>query len=70
MNHVVEGILGTYAPYYAPAPLKLYFLEDFQELESTLPRVRPTIFFSVPRFYEKVWSKLRQNMVGKYVPQS
>ena len=64
MNHVVEGILGTYAPYYAPAPLKLYFLEDFQELEGTLPRVRPTIFFSVPRFYEKVWSKLRQNMVG------
>ena len=64
MNHVVEGILGTYAPYYAPAPLKLYFLEDFQELEGTLPRVRPTIFFSVPRFYEKVWTKLRQNMVG------
>jgi len=64
MNHVVEGILGTYAPYYAPAPLKLYFLEDFQELEGTLPRVRPTIFFSVPRFYEKVWSKLRQNMMG------
>ena len=64
MNHVVEGILGTYAPYYAPAPLKLYFLEDFKDLEISLPRVRPTIFFSVPRFYEKIWSKILQSRVG------
>jgi long-chain acyl-CoA synthetase len=64
MNHVVEGILGTYAPYYAPAPLELYFLKEFQELQNTLPRVKPTIFFSVPRFYEKVWSKIQQSNVG------
>ena len=64
MNHVVEGILGIYAPYYAPTSLKLYFLEDFQELESTLPKVRPTIFFSVPRFYEKVWSKIQESWLG------
>lgn len=64
MNHVVEGILGTYAPYYAPANLNICFLEDFQDLESTLPKVRPTIFFSVPRFYEKVWSKIRQSWLG------
>ncbi len=64
MNHVVEGILGIYAPYYAPASLKLYFLENFQDLETTLPKVRPTIFFSVPRFYEKVWSKIQQKLVG------
>ena len=64
MNHVVEGILGTYAPYYAPASLKLYFLENFQALETTLPKVRPSIFFSVPRFYEKVWSKVQQSWLG------
>jgi len=64
MNHVVEGILGIYAPYYAPTSLKLYFLEDFQKLESTLPKVRPTIFFSVPRFYEKVWSKIEKSWLG------
>jgi len=64
MNHVVEGILGTYAPYYAPASLNLCFLEDFKDLESTLPKVRPTIFFSVPRFYEKVWSKISQSWIG------
>lgn len=64
MNHVVEGILGTYAPYYAPASLKLYFLEDFQDLAPTLTKVRPSIFFSVPRFYEKIWSILQQSWLG------
>ena len=55
MNHVVEGILGTYAPYYAPAPLRLHFLEEFSNLRPSLTTVRPTVFFSVPRFYEKLW---------------
>ena len=64
MNHVVEGILGTYSPYYAPASIEIYFLENFHELESALPQVRPTIFFSVPRFYEKIWSKLQQKWLG------
>jgi len=69
MNHVVEGILGTLAPYYAPAPLKLFFLEDFYELPATLPLVRPTIFFSVPRFYEKMWSQLKDSSIGRHYLQ-
>ncbi len=64
MNHVIEGILGIYAPYYAPTSLKLYFLENFQDLENTLPKVRPTIFFSVPRFYEKLWSMIIKSWWG------
>ena len=66
MNHVVEGILGTYSPYYAPAPLKIYFLEDFNQLASALPRAKPTIFFSVPRFYEKLWSQLKESFLGNH----
>ncbi|GAB4309667.1 MAG: hypothetical protein Kow0019_06930 [Methanobacteriaceae archaeon] len=65
MNHVVEGILGTYSPYYAPAPLKLYFLENFHHLKYALPKVKPIIFFSVPRFYEKVWSQIKSNLIGQ-----
>jgi len=64
MNHVVEGILGLYGPYYAPASLKLYFLENFHELQEVLPKVRPNIFFSVPRFYEKVWSSVLESGIG------
>ncbi len=65
MSHVVEGIIAAYSPYYAPAPLKLYFLEDFRELQDALPRVRPTTFFSVPRFYEKAWEGLSKNPLGR-----
>lgn len=66
MNHVVEGILGTFSPYYAPAPLKIYFLEDFSDLATALPQVKPAIFFSVPRFYEKLWSRLKENLIGSH----
>ncbi|MCD8361742.1 MAG: AMP-binding protein [Lachnospiraceae bacterium] len=65
LSHVVEGILGMYTPYYLSAPLSLYFLNDFDRLATTLPKVRPTIFFSVPRFYEKIWDQLAQNRVGQ-----
>ncbi len=64
LSHVVEGILGAYTPYYIGSPLSLYFLNNFDKAAETLPKVRPTIFFSVPRFYEKVWDQLAQNSVG------
>ena len=65
MNHVVEGIVGEYAPYYAPARLNVYFLEEFSGLRRALSITRPTVFFSVPRFYEKLWEGLLQSRVGK-----
>jgi long-chain acyl-CoA synthetase len=65
MNHVVEGILAMYSPYYSPGPLDIYYLEDFRELQETLNKARPTLFFSVPRFYEKVWEGLMENKVGQ-----
>lgn len=65
MNHVVEGIMGIYSPYYAPAPLNLYFLENFYDLAKALRKVRPKIFFSVPRFYEKVWCSVKESKIGK-----
>ncbi|HUL40052.1 MAG TPA: AMP-binding protein [Methanomassiliicoccales archaeon] len=65
MNHVVEGILATYAPYYAPTSVDLYFLEEFKGLREALPKVRPSIFFSVPRFYEKLWDNINSSGLGK-----
>jgi long-chain acyl-CoA synthetase len=68
MNHVVEGILAAYAPYYAPGKLNIHFLEDFRDLQDTLVEVKPTIFFGVPRFYEKVWEGLlKNNFARSYV---
>ncbi len=65
MNHVVEGILSAYASYYVPARVDVTFLEDFRGLSQALPRVRPTIFFSVPRFYEKVWERFQASGAGR-----
>jgi long-chain acyl-CoA synthetase len=65
MNHVVEGILGTYAPSFMPAPVDIFFLEDFHALASVLPAVRPTVFFSVPRFYEKAWDGFAAGPAGR-----
>ncbi len=65
MNHVVEGILATYAPYYTPAPVNIYFLQDLRDLAHTLPRVQPTVFFSVPRVYEKMWERFQDNRFAR-----
>lgn len=65
MNHVVEGILTSYALYYAPAPVEVYYLESFRELQKVLPQIRPTVFFSVPRFYEKVWEQAAGSFIGR-----
>lgn len=65
MNHVVEGILATYCPYYVPAAVNVYFLEDLKQIQHALQRVRPTIFFSVPRIYERIWEALEQSQVGR-----
>ncbi len=65
MGHVVEGILATYSPYYIPAAVEIYFLEDFRRLQDELPHVKPTVFFSVPRIYEKVWEALEKNSFGR-----
>jgi long-chain acyl-CoA synthetase len=65
MNHVVEGILATYAPYWLPAPVRVSFLDDFRQVADALRQVRPTIFFSVPRLYEKAWAALTASRLGR-----
>ncbi len=65
MSHVVEGILAAYAPYCMLCKAKVYYLNDFQQLTRALPQVRPTVFFSVPRFYEKLWEQIEQHPLGR-----
>jgi len=65
MNHVVEGILAAYAPYFAAARLDIYYVEDLRDLPPTLRRVRPSIFFAVPRVFEKAWESLLRTGPGR-----
>lgn len=66
MSHVVEGILVAYAPYYILSDIEMYYLNDFPSLAEVLPKVRPNLFFSVPRFYEKVWNQFSSTGPGKF----
>ncbi len=66
MNHVVEGMLATYGAYYLPAAVDLYFLDDFYALPAALTTAQPTVFFSVPRVYEKLWSTLCADAPGRW----
>lgn len=65
LSHVVEGILASNAPYYVHCPVKYYYLNDFDRLTEALPLVRPNVFFSVPRFYEKLWQQIGESPAGK-----
>ena len=65
MNHVVEGILGTYSAYYTPVPIEIAFLEDFANLPRALRTVRPMVFFAVPRIYEKFLDVARSSRAGR-----
>lgn len=65
MSHVVEGILVAYAPYYILSDIEMYYLNDFPRLAEVLPQVRPNLFFSVPRFYEKVWNQFAATGAGR-----
>ncbi|MGZ4152303.1 MAG: SDR family oxidoreductase [Actinomycetota bacterium] len=65
MNHVVEGIMGTYGPYAMPAPVEIAFVEDIHDVADALRSIRPTVFFSVPRLYEKVWERVEGSEAGR-----
>jgi long-chain acyl-CoA synthetase len=42
-----------------------YFVEDPREIMSRLPEIRPTVFTSVPRFYEKLYDGIQQQVAGR-----
>lgn len=68
MNGVFEGILSCYSAFYSKCKVSLYFLQDAKLLTEALPKVRPTIFFSTPEFYEKLWENFSSSNFGmKYI---
>lgn len=65
MNHVVEGILATYGPAFLPASVDVWFVEDLNDVRRLLPMVRPVVFFTLPRMYEKMWDHFRGSAAGR-----
>jgi long-chain acyl-CoA synthetase len=54
--HVAERISGLYNRLYAGTPA--YFVDDLTKLWAYMLDVRPTVFASLPRFFEKVHARI------------
>jgi long-chain acyl-CoA synthetase len=54
--HVAERISGLYNRLYAGTPA--YFVDDLLKLWAYMLEVRPTVFASLPRFFEKVHARI------------
>src|SRR6185369_3295194 len=53
--HVAERISGLYNRLYAGAPV--YFVDDLTRLGEYMMEVKPTVFASLPRFFEKIYAE-------------
>lgn len=56
LNHIAERLLSVYLP--ARVGYVVNFVESFETLLENLKEIRPTIFFSVPRVWEKIASQI------------
>ncbi|HEX6715974.1 MAG TPA: AMP-dependent synthetase/ligase [Pyrinomonadaceae bacterium] len=54
--HVAERISGLYNRLYAGAPA--YFVDDLARLGEYMMEVKPTVFASLPRFFEKIHARI------------
>jgi long-chain acyl-CoA synthetase len=54
--HVAERISGLYNRLYAGAPA--YFVDDLARLGEYMLEVKPTVFASLPRFFEKIHAQV------------
>jgi long-chain acyl-CoA synthetase len=58
--HVAERISGLYNRLYAGA--SVYFVDDLARLGEYMLEVKPTIFASLPRFFEKIHARAAADM--------
>src|ERR1041385_4615006 len=54
--HVAERISGLYNRLYAGA--SAYFVDDLARLGEYMMEVKPTVFASLPRFFEKIYARI------------
>jgi len=60
LAHIAEKMLTVHA--FAAFGSQRYFARSVAELSQHLPEVRPTLFFGVPRVWEKLASALREKL--------
>jgi long-chain acyl-CoA synthetase len=63
LAHVAEQMFTIYAP--IDCGVQSYFAPSFEALRQTLVDVEPTVFFGVPRVYEKIYEVIREGLSEK-----
>jgi long-chain acyl-CoA synthetase len=61
--HVAERISGLYNRLYAGAAA--YFVDDLAKLGQYMTEVRPTVFASLPRFFEKIHARVMADLASE-----
>jgi long-chain acyl-CoA synthetase len=62
LAHIAEKMLTVHS--FAAFGYQVYFARSVQELAQHLPEVRPTVFFGVPRVWEKLAGGLRERLAA------
>lgn len=60
LAHIAEQMFTIYAP--IECGIRSYFASSFEDLKSNILEVKPTIFFGVPRVYEKMYDVLTSEL--------
>lgn len=67
LAHVAEQMFTLYAP--IDCGMQSYFAPSFEALRQTLVDVEPTVFFGVPRVYEKMYDAVKAGLSQKSMLQ-
>jgi long-chain acyl-CoA synthetase len=64
LSHIFERMAGYYTMLYSGCTIA--YAENIESLAKNLSEVRPTILISVPRVYEKFYSRVMDNVAGEH----
>ncbi len=63
LSHIAEQICSIYGPLLNA--IEVYFAQSFEKLPEHLKEVRPTVFFGVPRVWEKFKAKAEAGLASQ-----
>ena len=62
LSHIAEQMFSIHVPIATGS--QVYFAESLEKLPENLKEVQPTVFFGVPRIWEKFYAKITDAMTG------